>query len=66
MLSNATIKTLMRLIDAKIGTFEIYDNEDRRELANLRDCRSQLLSLVGEIAATAQRSQPGSKTTVAA
>lgn len=66
MLSNATIKTLMRLIDSKIGTFEIYDNEDRRELANLRDCRSQLLGLVGEIADSAQRSQQGSKATVAA
>ncbi|MGH6947627.1 MAG: hypothetical protein ACREDZ_09900 [Kiloniellales bacterium] len=66
MLSNAAIKTLMRLIDSKIGTFEIYDNEDRRELANLRDCRSQLIGLVGEIAGTAQRPHEGSKATVAA
>ncbi len=46
-LSKRTVETLIDLVEIKLSCIEIYDRDDARELSNLEQCRSELLSLAG-------------------
>lgn len=41
-LSGGSIETLMQLLEAKLGTVEVYDREDAREVKVLKQCRDEL------------------------
>ncbi|MDH3241935.1 MAG: hypothetical protein OEO83_14870 [Alphaproteobacteria bacterium] len=41
-LSGGSIETLMQLLEAKLGTVEVFDREDAREVKGLHRCREEL------------------------
>jgi hypothetical protein len=44
-LSKATLDTLLDLVEIKLSCMEVWDREDRRELAGLTRARDELLAL---------------------
>jgi hypothetical protein len=46
-LSKRVVETLIDLVEIKLSCFEIYDREDKREIASLESCRKELQKLLG-------------------
>ncbi len=46
-LSKRVVETLIDLVEIKLSCFEVYDREDKREIASLERCRQELQSLLG-------------------
>ncbi len=46
-LSKRALETLVDLVEIKLSCIEVYDREDSRELANLEQCRQELLAISG-------------------
>lgn len=47
-LSRKCIETLIDLVEIKLGSIEVCDNEDARVLAVLERCRRELMALAAE------------------
>lgn len=45
MLSKRAVETLLDLVEIKLSCFEVYDRDDSRELANLEQCKRELVEL---------------------
>ncbi len=45
-LSKRVVETLIDLVEIKLSCVEIYDREDKREIAGLESCRQELQKLV--------------------
>ena len=46
-LSKRVVETLIDLVEIKLSCVEVYDREDKREIAGLERCRQELQSLLG-------------------
>ena len=51
-LSKRVVETLIDLVEIKLSCVEVYDREDKREIASLERCRQELQSLLGGGAGT--------------
>ncbi len=47
-LSGGSIETLIQLLEAKLGTVEVFDREDAREVKVLQRCREELAACRGK------------------
>jgi hypothetical protein len=47
-LSTGSIDTLMQLLEAKLGTVEVFDREDAKVVKVLEQCRSELAACRGK------------------
>ncbi len=45
MLSKRAVETLLDLVEIKLSCIEVYDRDDSRELANLEQCKRELIEL---------------------
>jgi hypothetical protein len=45
-LSKRVVETLIDLVEIKLSCFEVYDREDKREIAGLQSCRQELQDLL--------------------
>ncbi len=45
-LSKRVVETLIDLVEIKLSCVEVYDREDKREIAGLERCRQELQKLV--------------------
>ncbi len=52
-LSKRVVETLIDLVEIKLSCFEVYDREDKREIASLESCRKELQKLLGGAAESA-------------
>lgn len=56
-LSKRVVETLIYLVEIKLSCFEVYDREDKREIAGLESCRQELQRMLeggaGGVAAVA-------------
>ncbi len=46
-LSKRVVETLIDLVEIKLSCVEVYDREDKREIASLERCRQELQKLIG-------------------
>jgi hypothetical protein len=46
-ITRRTLETLIDLVEIKLSCLEVYDRDDARGLANLKNCLSELNLLVG-------------------
>jgi hypothetical protein len=47
-LSTGSIDTLMQLLEAKLGTVEVFDREDAKVVKVLEQCRNELAAYRGK------------------
>ncbi len=56
-LSKRVVETLIDLVEIKLSCVEVYDREDKREIAGLESCRQELPKMLeggaGAVAAVA-------------
>jgi hypothetical protein len=45
-LSKRVVETLIDLVEIKLSCFEVYDREDKREIAGLESCRQELQNML--------------------
>ncbi len=45
-LSKRVVETLIDLVEIKLSCVEVYDREDKREIAGLERCRQELQNLI--------------------
>jgi len=45
-LSKRVVETLIDLVEIKLSCFEVYDREDKREVAGLESCRQELQKML--------------------
>ncbi len=45
-LSKRVVETLIDLVEIKLSCVEVYDREDKREIAGLERCRQELQSMI--------------------
>ena len=45
-LSKRVVETLIDLVEIKLSCVEVYDREDKREIASLERCRQELQTLL--------------------
>ena len=45
-LSKRVVETLIDLVEIKLSCVEVYDREDKREIAGLERCRQELRNLI--------------------
>ncbi len=45
-LSKRVVETLIDLVEIKLSCVEVYDREDKREIAGLERCRQELQNLL--------------------
>ena len=45
-LSKRVVETLIDLVEIKLSCVEVYDREDKREIAGLERCRQELLKMI--------------------
>ncbi len=45
-LSKRVVETLIDLVEIKLSCVEVYDREDKREIAGLERCRQELQKMV--------------------
>ena len=45
-LSKRVVETLIDLVEIKLSCVEVYDREDKREIAGLETCRQELRKLI--------------------
>ncbi len=46
-LSKRVVETLIDLVEIKLSCVEVYDREDKREIAGLESCRQELQKMIG-------------------
>ncbi|MHA1151092.1 MAG: hypothetical protein ACTSQ7_00245 [Alphaproteobacteria bacterium] len=46
-LSKRVVETLIDLVEIKLSCVEVYDREDKREIAGLERCRQELQNMIG-------------------
>jgi hypothetical protein len=45
-LSKRVVETLIDLVEIKLSCVEVYDREDKREIAGLESCRQELKKMI--------------------
>ncbi len=45
-LSKRVVETLIDLVEIKLSCVEVYDREDKREIAGLESCRQELQKMI--------------------
>ncbi len=45
-LSKRVVETLIDLVEIKLSCVEVYDREDKREIAGLESCRQELQNML--------------------